>query len=97
MKKVIDVQIGKVRADRGKVILKSKAIGSCIAIVAYDAVFEQVDQEITELQFAPPPPSPEDEYFDDDYDESDESDLLGHLVAGGVGYFIGRHRGRRGH
>ena len=38
MKKVIDVQIGKVRADRGKVILKSKAIGSCIAIVAYDAV-----------------------------------------------------------
>jgi len=37
MKKVIDVQIGEVRAERGKVILKSKAIGSCIAIAAYDA------------------------------------------------------------
>jgi chemotaxis protein CheD len=37
MKKIIDVQIGQVEADRGKVILQSKAIGSCIAIVAYDA------------------------------------------------------------
>lgn len=37
MKKIIDVQIGKVKADRRGVILKSKAIGSCIAIVAYDA------------------------------------------------------------
>ena len=36
MKKIIDVQIGKVRAERGKVILESKAIGSCIAVVAYD-------------------------------------------------------------
>lgn len=34
---VIDVQIGKVKAGRGKVILQSKAIGSCIAIVAYDS------------------------------------------------------------
>lgn len=37
MKEIIDVQIGRVKADRRKVILKSKAIGSCIAIVAYDA------------------------------------------------------------
>ena len=37
MNKVIDVQIGQVKAGQGKVILKSKAIGSCIAIVAYDA------------------------------------------------------------
>ena len=37
MKKVIDVQIGEVKAEQGKVILKSKAIGSCIAIAAYDA------------------------------------------------------------
>ena len=37
MKKVIDVQIGEVRAEQGKAILKSKAIGSCIAIAAYDA------------------------------------------------------------
>ena len=37
MKKIIDVQIGEVKTGRGKVILKSKAIGSCIAIVAYDA------------------------------------------------------------
>jgi len=35
--KVIDVQTGQVKAGRGKVILQSKAIGSCIAIVAYDA------------------------------------------------------------
>ena len=37
MKEIVDVQIGEVRADGGKVILQSKAIGSCIAIVAYDA------------------------------------------------------------
>ena len=35
--KVFDIQIGQVKASRGKVILQSKAIGSCIAIVAYDA------------------------------------------------------------
>ncbi len=38
MKETIDVQIGEVKAERGGVILKSKAIGSCIAIIAYDAV-----------------------------------------------------------
>jgi len=37
MKKIIDVQIGEVEVGRGKVILKSKAIGSCIAVLAYDA------------------------------------------------------------
>ena len=36
MKEIVDVQIGQVKADKGKVILQSKAIGSCIAIVAYD-------------------------------------------------------------
>ena len=36
MKKVIDVQIGEVKAGRGKLMVQSKAIGSCIAIVAYD-------------------------------------------------------------
>jgi len=35
--KVSDVQIGQVKAGRGKVILQSKAIGSCVAIVACDA------------------------------------------------------------
>jgi chemotaxis protein CheD len=35
--KVIDIQTGQVKAGRGKVILQSRAIGSCIAIVAYDA------------------------------------------------------------
>ncbi len=34
--KVSDVQIGQVKAGRGNVMLQSKAIGSCIAIVAYD-------------------------------------------------------------
>lgn len=38
MKEIIDVQIGQVETGVGKVILQSKAIGSCIAIVAYDAV-----------------------------------------------------------
>ena len=36
MKRIIDVQIGQVKASRGKVMLQSKAIGSCIAIAAYD-------------------------------------------------------------
>lgn len=38
MKEIIDVQTGQVRADNRKVILKSKAIGSCIAVIAYDSV-----------------------------------------------------------
>jgi len=38
MKRIVDVQIGQVKAGRGKLILQSKAIGSCLAIVAYDAV-----------------------------------------------------------
>ena len=36
MRKIIDVQIGQVKTGTGNVILQSKAIGSCIAIVAYD-------------------------------------------------------------
>ncbi len=36
MKEIVDVQIGQVKAGKGKVILQSKAMGSCIAIVAYD-------------------------------------------------------------
>jgi len=36
MKKIIDVQIGDVEVGGAGVILQSKAIGSCIAIVAYD-------------------------------------------------------------
>lgn len=35
--KVIDVRIGHVRTGVGKVILQSKAIGSCVVIIAYDA------------------------------------------------------------
>ncbi len=38
MTKIVDVQIGQVKAGKGKVILKSNAIGSCVAIVAYDAI-----------------------------------------------------------
>jgi chemotaxis protein CheD len=37
MKKIIDVQIGEVKVGGGGVVLQSKAIGSCIAIAAYDA------------------------------------------------------------
>ncbi len=37
MKAIIDVQIGQVKVEQGKAILKSTAIGSCVAIVAYDA------------------------------------------------------------
>jgi chemotaxis protein CheD len=36
MKRIIDVQIGQVKAGKGKEILQSKAIGSCIVIIAYD-------------------------------------------------------------
>ena len=34
--RIIDVQIGQVKACERKAILQSKAIGSCIAIIAYD-------------------------------------------------------------
>jgi len=37
MTKTIDIQIGEVETGQGKVILQSKAIGSCITIAAYDA------------------------------------------------------------
>ena len=37
MKEIVDVQIGQVKTGKGKVILQSKAIGSCVAIVVYDA------------------------------------------------------------
>ncbi len=37
MNKIVDVQIGQVKTHKGKVKLQSKAIGSCVAIVAYDA------------------------------------------------------------
>jgi chemotaxis protein CheD len=36
MARTVDVQIGQVKADRGQVVLKSIAIGSCVAVVAYD-------------------------------------------------------------
>lgn len=36
MRKIINVQIGEVKAGRGRVVLNSKAIGSCVAIAAYD-------------------------------------------------------------
>ncbi len=36
MKRIMDVQIGQIKVSKGKVILQSKAIGSCIAIAAHD-------------------------------------------------------------
>ena len=36
MEEIVDVQIGQVKAASGKVILKSSAIGSCIALAACD-------------------------------------------------------------
>jgi len=36
MAEIIDVQIGQVKAASGQEILKSSAIGSCIAVAAYD-------------------------------------------------------------
>jgi chemotaxis protein CheD len=37
MKEIIDVNTGQVKLGRGKVALRSLAIGSCIAIAAYDS------------------------------------------------------------
>lgn len=37
MKEIIDVNTGQVRLGRGNVILRSLAIGSCIAVAAYDS------------------------------------------------------------
>jgi len=37
MREVINVQIGQVRAGKGNIMLQSRAIGSCVAVVAYDA------------------------------------------------------------
>ena len=36
MKKIIDVQSGEVKAGGSKIILRSSALGSCIAVAAYD-------------------------------------------------------------
>ncbi len=36
MKEIIDVNTGRVELGRGKVVLRSLAIGSCISIAAYD-------------------------------------------------------------
>ena len=36
MKKVIDVQIGHVAAASGKTVLKSSALGSCVAVAVWD-------------------------------------------------------------
>ena len=38
MKEIIDVQIGQVACGRGTTMLKSSALGSCVAVVAYDAL-----------------------------------------------------------
>jgi chemotaxis protein CheD len=38
MKFIIDVQTGEVKVGRHKAILESRAIGSCIAVVAFDAL-----------------------------------------------------------
>ncbi len=37
MKEIIDVNTGQVKLGRGEVILRSLAIGSCIAVAAYDS------------------------------------------------------------
>lgn len=37
MKKVIDVQIGHVAAASGKTVLKSSALGSCVAVAVWDS------------------------------------------------------------
>lgn len=37
MRETIDVQTGEVKASRQNIVLCSKAIGSCIAVVAYDS------------------------------------------------------------
>ena len=36
-KRVIDIQTGQVRGDRGNAVLRAIALGSCLAIVLYDA------------------------------------------------------------
>ena len=36
MKKIIDVQIGHVAAASGKTVLKSSALGSCVAVAVWD-------------------------------------------------------------
>ena len=37
MREIIDVNTGQVKLGRGKVLLRSLAIGSCIAVAAYDS------------------------------------------------------------
>ncbi len=36
MQEIVDVQIGQIKAGKGKILLRSTAIGSCVAIAAYD-------------------------------------------------------------
>lgn len=37
MNTIIDVQTGEVKSDVGEVVLSTKAIGSCVVVIAYDA------------------------------------------------------------
>ena len=37
MRDIVDVRIGQVKAGSGAIVLETRAIGSCIAIAAYDA------------------------------------------------------------
>ena len=37
MERIVDVQIGQVEAGTGAIVLQTRAIGSCIAIAAYDS------------------------------------------------------------
>jgi chemotaxis protein CheD len=38
MKKIIDIQIGHVAAASGRTVLKSNALGSCVAVAVWDGV-----------------------------------------------------------
>ena len=37
MKTIIDVQTGEVKSGIGEIVLSTKAIGSCVVVIAYDA------------------------------------------------------------
>lgn len=78
MKKIIDVNTGQVKVGRGNVVLRSLAIGSCIAAAAYDC--EARIGAVAHIML--PGRAPEDFPEKTRYAEDAVEELIGLMVGG---------------
>ena len=79
MEEIIDVNTGQVRFGRGDVVLRSLAIGSCIAVAAYDA--EARVGALAHIML--PGKAPEDCPEKTRYAEDAIAEMIGLMVHGG--------------